>query len=55
LKETDFAAWSLENLVNFAKDANAELRNQQAYIQQLREDNKFLLNLIRERIRNEKR
>jgi len=55
MKETNFAAWSLENLIKFAKDANFELRMQQEYIKQLREDNKFLLNLIRERIRNEKR
>ena len=51
MNQPDFAAWSLENLVNFAKDANAELRNQQAYIEQLREDNKFLLNLIREKMK----
>ena len=51
MNQPDFAAWSLENLVKFAKDANAELRNQQAYIEQLREDNKFLLNLIREKMK----
>jgi len=44
----NFAAWSLENLANFAKDAYIYMQKQDAAIQQLRLDLKDAMKLVRE-------
>jgi len=49
----DFATWSQENLVNFAKDAHEKMRSQEEEIQTLRLDIKAALEGFRAVLREE--
>ncbi len=46
--EPDFPAWKLETLAKFAQDAWLKMREQEAEIEQLRQDLKMALNAYRE-------
>jgi len=43
----NFAAWSLENLTNFAKDSYVRMQEQEAAIEQLRLDLKAAMHELR--------
>jgi len=43
----DFAVWSSENLINFAKQANERMKEQQIAIDHLKEDLNFAMKELR--------
>jgi hypothetical protein len=47
----DFASWQTANLVNFAHDAYAKLREQDDQLQQMRQDLKTALEAYRDLLR----
>ena len=45
----NFAAWSMENLVNFAKESHLRMYEQDQAIEQLRADLRDAMRLLREK------